>query len=150
VSLIDKIYTDYNNALKSGDKVRVSILRVIRSSLKNREIEKGAPLSDDDVISVLKTLQKRAQESIDQFTSGGREDLAEKEKAELAIISEYLPKQLSEDELRDLIKRTIEKVSAKGVGDIGKVMKAIMSEHRGSVDGKLANRLVREMLEAIQ
>jgi len=148
VALIERIYADYNNALKSGDKIRVSILRVIRSSLKNREIDKGAPLSDDDVISVLKTLQKRAQESIDQFTSGGREDLAEKEKAELAIISEYLPKQLSEDELRDLIKKTIEEVSAKGVGDIGKVMKAIMSSHKGSVDGKLANKLVREMLEA--
>jgi len=146
VSLLQKIYDDYNRALKSGDRTRVSILRVIRSTLKNREIEKGSSLNDEDIISVLNTLKKRAQESIEQFASAGRHDLVEKEEAELSVISGYLPEQLTEDALRDLIKKTIEETGASSPRDVGKVMKKIMSAHRGRVDGKLANKLVRELL----
>jgi uncharacterized protein YqeY len=148
MSLAEKIATDFNRALKSGDKVRVAILRMVKSAIKNREIEKGEALGDDEIEGVFRSFVKRAKESIEQFSKAERTDLVEKEKAELAIIQEYLPKQLSEDETREIIRNAIAETGASGPQDMGKVMKAVMAKGRGLVDGKLANILLKEMLEA--
>lgn len=148
MSLSEKITTDLNVALKSDDKVRVTILRMIKSTIKNREIEKGEVLDEDEIEGVFRSFVKRAKESIEQFSKAERTDLVEKEKAELAIIQEYLPKQFSEDETREIIRNAIVETGAAGPQDMGKVMKTVMAKGKGQVDGKLANKLLKEMLEA--
>jgi len=148
MSLTEKIAVDFNRALKSGDKVRVAILRMIKSAVKNREIEKGQALDDSEIEAVFRSFVKRAKESIEQFDAAGRTDLVEKETAELAIIEEYLPKQFSEDETREIIRNAIAETGASGPRDMGKVMKAVMAKGKGQIDGKRANVLLKEMLEA--
>jgi uncharacterized protein YqeY len=148
MSLAEKIATDLNTALKSGDKVRVVILRMIKSTIKNREIEKGEALGNDEIEGVFRTFVKRAKESIEQFSKAERTDLVEKEKAELAIIQAYLPSQLSEDETREIIRNAIAETGAAGPQDMGKVMKTVMAKGKGQIDGKLANTLLKELLEA--
>lgn len=148
MSLGEKLTGDLKDALKSGDKDRVSILRMVKSSIKNLEIEKRVPLNDDEISAILRTFVKRAKEAIDQFSSAGRTELAEKETRELSIIQDYLPKELDEEEVRSIIKDAIDESGAEGVRDMGKVMKAVMVKSKGQVDGKRANQLVKEMLEA--
>lgn len=145
--LSEIISNDYKEALKSGDKDRVSILRMVKAAVKNREIEKRSPVSDDEIAAILRSYVKRAHESIEQFSKAGRSDLAEKEKKELAIIQGYLPQQIEEDEIRTIIKDAINETGAAGAKDMGKVMKAVMSKTKGLADGKLVNNLVKEMLE---
>ena len=148
MSLMESISDDVTSALKSGQKEKLLILRMVKSAIKNSEIEKGDPLNDDEVLAVLRTFAKRAKDSIEQFSQAGRKELAEKEKAELAVIEEYLPKQLGEDDLRGMIKDAIQEQGAVGMKDMGKVMKALMVKAKGQVDGKVANNIVKEMLEA--
>ncbi len=147
MSLAEKISADVKEALKSGDKSRLSILRMIRSSIKNKEIEKGEALTDEETLAILRSFVKRANESIELFTKAGRADLVEKEKEESEIIQNYLPRQLNEDQTKEIISNAINEVGASGPGDMGRVMKAIMAKAGGQIDGKLANRLVKEMLE---
>ena len=147
MQLSEKLSNDYKDALRSGDKSKVSILRMIKAAAKNKEIEKGTSLTDDEIYTIFRMFVKRANESIEQFSKAGRMDLAEKEKEELTIIQNYLPKQLGEDEVKGLIKDAISEVGAAGPKDMGKVMKLVMSKTKGQADGKLVNNLVKEMLE---
>lgn len=143
----EKLSDDYKEALKAGDKGRVSILRMIKAAVKNKEIEKGSSLSDDEIYAILRSFVKRAGESIEQFSKAGRTDLAEKEKEELSIMQGYLPRQLSEEEIRKLVKEVISETGASGMKDMGKVMKAVMAKTKGQADGKLVNTIVKETLE---
>ncbi len=147
MSLAEKISADVKNALKSGDKSRLSILRMIKSSIKNKEIEKSEALTDEETSAILRSFLKRANESIEQFTIAGRTDLVEKEKEESEIIQNYLPRQLNEDQTKEIVSNAINEVGATGPGDMGKIMKAIMAKAGGQIDGKLASKLVKEMLE---
>jgi len=147
MSLIETISNDLVRSLKAGDKGRLLILRMVKSAIKNAEIEKGGPLNDDEVSAVLRTFAKRAKDSIEQFSGAGREELAAKEREELAVIEEYLPKQFGEDDLRIMIKDIIREQGAVGIKDMGKIMKALMIKAKGQFDGKAANNIVKEMLE---
>ena len=147
MSLMETIANDLISAMKSGEKEKLLILRMVKSAIKNAEIEKGDLLTDDEVSAVFRTFAKRAKDSIEQFSQGGRDELAEKEKVQLAVIEEYLPKQLGEDDLRGMIKDAIQEQGASGMKDMGKVMKALMVKAKGQVDGKVANNIVKEMLE---
>jgi len=146
MTLSERIESDLKTALKDSDRLRLSTLRLIKAAFKNKEIEKGSTLNDDEVTGLLSSLAKQRKESIAEFRKGGRTDLAEKEEAELRIIQEYLPKELSSEELDRLIQETISEVSASTPADIGKVMKAIMPKVRGSADGKVVNEKVRAAL----
>jgi len=148
VPIFETISDDLNKALKVRDKPRLLILRMVKAAIKNREIEKQSPVDDDEVLAILKTFVKRAKDSIDQFTKAGRIELAEKEKLELAVIQNYLPKQLSDEETRSMISDTVKELGVVGPKDMGKVMKAVMGKAKGLVDGKLANKLIKEILEA--
>jgi uncharacterized protein YqeY len=150
VQFSEKLSDDYKDALRTGDKNRVSILRMIKAAVKNREIEKGSPLSDDEIYAVFRSFVKQANESIEQFSKAGRMDLAEKEKEELLIMQGYLPqrRQHSEDEIKKLVKEIISETGATGPKEMGKVMKAVMAKTKGQVDGKLVNNLVKEILES--
>lgn len=147
MTLGEKIEADLKEALKSKDAIRVSTLRMLKAGMQNSAIEKRVEkLEDKDVINVISKQVKQHRESIDGFTKGGRPDLVDKEKAELAILETYMPKQLSTDELKALIKSVIEKVGAKSKADMGRVMKAVMEEVKDQADGKLVSQLVSEEL----
>ncbi len=144
----DKIQKDLIDSMKSGSKKDVEILRFIISLIKKEEKDKNKDFSDSEVIQVLKKAVKRNQDAFDQFSKAGRDDLAEKEQLEIDIISRYLPSELSESAVEDLIRKIISEVSAKDQKDIGKVMGYIKKNHADSVDMGLASRLVKTILSA--
>ena len=146
MSLIQRIDDDLKKALKAGEKSKLTALRGLKSMIKYRQIDKGEELTDDDVVAVLSTARKKLLDSIDQFGKGGREDLVAKEKAELGIVEQYLPQQLSEDKLVEIIKKAIEETGADSPAKMGLVMKAVMPEIKGQADGKLVNKLVMDLL----
>ncbi|MEW6599659.1 MAG: GatB/YqeY domain-containing protein [Nitrospirota bacterium] len=148
MSVSEKIAADYNVALKAGDKNRVSVLRMIKSSMKYKEIEKKSPLTDDEVQAILLSAVKRAKESIEQFSKAGREDLAGKEREEMLVVQDYLPKQLGEDDVKKILQEVIAAEGASGPKDTGRVMKSAMARLKGQADGKLVSRIVKELLEA--
>jgi uncharacterized protein len=147
MSLLQKLDDDLKSAMKASDSLKVSVIRMAKSSIKYRKIETGKEPSDDDIISVLSALAKQRKESIEQFSKGGRPELAEKETRELAIIQAYLPEQLSPEELDKIIIGAIKESSAEGLKDIGKVMRIVMSTTKGAADGKLISQRVKELLE---
>lgn len=148
MSVSERIAADYKEALKAGDKNKVSVLRMIKSSMKYKEIDKKAPLTDEEVQAILMSSVKRAKESIEQFSKAGREDLVNKEKEEMLVVQDYLPKQLGEDELKKIVKDVITAEGASGPKDTGKVMKSAMARLKGQADGKLVSQMVKELLEA--
>lgn len=149
MSLLQRLDDDFKVALKTSDSLRVSVLRMAKAAIKNKQIEKRGELSEDDILSVLSMLLKQRRESIEQFARGGREDLAEKERKELEILQSYLPQQLTLEELDKIIIETIRESSADGIKDIGKVMRLIMPRVKGIADGKNVNQRVKELLEAV-
>jgi uncharacterized protein YqeY len=145
--LLKKIDDDLKQSLKASNNLKVSVLRLVKAALKNKEIDKGEDLSDDEITSVISTLSKQRRESIDLFSKGGREDLAEKERQELGVLQSYLPKQLSPEELDAVISEAIRDSSAGGLKEIGKVMRLVMQRVKGAADGKIVNQRVKELLE---
>jgi hypothetical protein len=148
VSFAERLDAELKEALKARNELKLSVVRMIKASLKNKSIEKGSALTDEDIVSVLSTLAKQRKESVEQFTRGGRQDLADKEQKELAIVLGYLPAQLSSEELDALIRSAIAECGATSVQDVGKVMKSVIQKTRGSADGKTVNQRVRELLAA--
>lgn len=146
MSVAERFSDDLKKALKSGDKDVLSVIRIIKATIKNREIEKGKSLNDEEIYSVLQSLVRQGRESLEQFTQGGREDLAEREKSHLSIAQSYLPQQLSEEKINRLIKEVIHDTGAKGLGEMGKVMKAIIPKVTGQADNKLVSELVKKAL----
>lgn len=147
MSLQQRLDDDLKAAMKSSDSLKTSVLRMVKAAIKNKQVEKRKDLSDEEIISVLSTLTKQRRESIDLFSKGGREDLAEKERQELAVLQLYLPGQLSPEDLDRIIMEAINESSAEGVKDIGKVMRLIMPRVQGAADGKVVNQRVKELLE---
>ena len=147
MSFLQKFDDDLKLALKASDRLKVSVLRMAKAALKNRQIDKRGELTEEDIISVISTLAKQRRDSIEQFSKAGRQDLAEKERQELLILQAYLPKQLTTEELDAIIVETIEETSSKGIKDFGKVMHFIMPRVKGAVDGKIVNQRVKDLLE---
>lgn len=142
-----EIDRDLKEALKRRDSLRLNVLRMLKSDIRYKEIERRSELSDDEVISVLSSSIKKRKDSIQQFEKGEREDLASREKAELAVISKYLPEQLTEEELSDIISQAIEEVNANGPSSLGMVMKDVMPKIKGRADGKKVNQMVSSQLQ---
>jgi uncharacterized protein YqeY len=147
MSLQQRLDDDLKAGMKSSDNLKTSVLRMVKAAVKNKQIEKRKELSDEEIISVISTLTKQRRESIDMFSKGAREDLAEKERQELAILQMYLPSQLSPEDLDRIIMEAINESSAEGEKDIGKIMRLIMPRVQGAADGKVVNQRVRELLE---
>ena len=146
MALFEKIDHDMIEALKAGEKNRLTVLRGLKSDLKYKQIDKGDDLTDEDVISVLASAAKQRRDSIEQFAKGGRDDLVQQEKFQLDVITHYLPKQLDENELRKIVARAIAEVSAESPQQIGAVMKVVMPQVKGVADGKMVNKLAMEIL----
>ena len=146
MALFEKIDHDMIEALKAGEKDRLIVLRGLKSDLKYKRIDKGNDLTDEDVISVLASAAKQRRDSIEQFAKGGRSDLVQQERFQLEVITSYLPKQLDENELREIVARAIAEVSAESPQQIGAVMKVVMPQVKGVADGKMVNKLAMEIL----
>jgi len=143
----ERIENDLKTAMKARDELRLQVLRMLKSDIRYKKIELGHDLSDDEVIAVLSTAGKKRKEAVEGYRLGGRQDLADKELVEYDIIKQYLPEQLSEEELIKLIDKAIAESNATSVKDFGLVMKAVMSEVRGRADGKVVNAAVKMRLE---
>ena len=146
--LIDKINDDLKEAMKARDEIRTSTLRMLKSAINYEAIaRKEKSLKDDGIIEIIARQIKQHKDSIEGFTRGGRDDLADKEKQELEILISYMPEQLAEDEIRELVAKKVEEVGAQGPQDMGKVMGALMPDVKGRADGNVVSRLVREKLQ---
>lgn len=141
-----RIESDLKSALKAGEKRRVGTLRLLLSSLQNERIGAGRDLTDEEIEAVIRRAVKQRRESIDQYTKGGREDLARAEAEELALLEAYLPAGLSDSEVEAEIRRIIDEKGFSASRDVGLVMKELMAAHRGRVDGKRAQEIARRLL----
>ncbi|MFB3905347.1 MAG: GatB/YqeY domain-containing protein [Acidobacteriota bacterium] len=147
MALIEQIQKEMIEAMKAKEALRLSVLRGLKTALKNKEIEKMRALNGNEEIQVLQTLVKQRKESIEHFTKGGRPELAEQEQAELKIIEAYLPAAVSREEIDRAVSETIAEVQAGSPKDMGRVMKTVMAKFAGKVvDGKLVNEIVRARL----
>jgi hypothetical protein len=146
MSLEEKLVDEMKQAMKSNDKLRLSTIRMIRSAIKNKEIEQRKKLDDEDIFRVIQGMVRKSEESIEQFKAGGRMDLVEKEQKEVEIMKSFLPQPLSREEILRIIDQSIEETQASSLKDLGKVMKSVMPRLEGKADGKLINQLVKEKL----
>ena len=143
----EKVQSDMYAAMKSGEKEKTNTLRSVLSKLKDKEIEKRESLSNEEEIKILQTLVKQRKESIDLYEKGGRPELVAIEKQEINIINSYLPKMMSTDDIKDIVKNVIDSSGANSMSDMGKVMPEVMKQGKGLIDGKTAQKFVSEMLK---
>ena len=147
MSIAEQIDKDYIQAYKAKDQVRLGTLRLLKTAAKNKQVELMRPLEDDDYMNVILRELKQRQDSIEQFTAAGRADLAEKEAAEAAVLQAYLPAQLSEEELAEVVEKACAPLLEGGMKNMGKAISAIMAEYKGRVDGKAVSAAVKARLQ---
>lgn len=135
-----------NQAVKDGDKLKLSTIRLVRAAVKNKEIELRRELRDEDVVQVISTLIRQRLESIEQFKKGGRKDLVDKEEKELSILRSFMPPQLSRDEIKELVQQVVKELQATGAKDMGRVMKEVIPRVAGRADNRVVSEVVREVL----
>jgi uncharacterized protein len=147
MTFLERINGDLTAAMKNKEAERLSTLRMVKTALKNREIEKMAPLTDEEAIRILQSLVKQRRDSIEQYKQGGRPELADKEAAEIKIIEEYLPVALDEAAITRIVEESIAQTGASSMKEMGTVMKAVMARLAGqTVDGKVVNQIVKSRL----
>ena len=147
MTLSQRLETDYLTAYKSKDAVRLSVLRLLKTAMKNLLVERmQKPLEEGDILDIVAKQCKQRQDSIAQYTAANRPDLAAKEEEELRILKEYMPEQITGDALKDLVAMLVAETGASGPRDMGKVMQALTASHKGQYDGKEASAVVRDLL----
>jgi len=144
--LKDRLNGDLKQAMKAGDKVRRSVLRLALAAVLNAEIAKQTTLEDADILGIIAKEVRQRQESIEAFKQGNRQDLVTQEEAEMAILQGYLPEQMGREEIIEAARRVIEEVGAQGAGDKGKVMPRLIAQLKGRADGREINTIVTELL----
>lgn len=145
--LWERLDAEMKTAMKAGDPMKVSVIRMVRSEVRNAEIAKGEPLTEEEMSRVLAREAKRRRESIEQFQKGNRSDLVEKETAALQILSQYMPEQLGEKEIVGIAREVISELHAASKSDKGRVMSAVIQRVRGKADGRLVSQVVDRLLE---
>jgi len=146
MGLEERLLDEMKEAMKSNDKLRLSTIRMIRTAVKNKEIEQRKRLDDETILRVIQGMVKKGEESVEQFKLGGRMDLVEKETKEMEILRSFLPQPMSQEEILKIIDQTIEETKASSLKDMGKVMKSVMPKLGGRAEGALINGLVKEKL----
>lgn len=146
MGLEERLVNEMKEAMKSSEKLRLSTIRMIRSAVKNKEIELREKLDDEGIQRVIQGMVRKSEESLFQFEAGGRADLVEKERKEMEILKSFLPQSLSQEEIIKIIEQSMEETQASSLKDLGKVMKSVMPKLQGKADGKLVNQLVKERL----
>lgn len=146
MSLVESLNQDMKLAMKNKDKLRLSVIRMVKSSLKNEEINQGSQLSEEQVLAVLTRELKQRRDSLQEYLKYGREDLAAPTREEIEVLLAYMPEQMGEEEVRRLVSEIIQQVGAQSKKDLGKVMGALMPKVKGRADGALVNKIVQELL----
>ncbi len=147
MGIADKLQSDMKTAMKEKDKFRLSVIRMLRSEIKNLEISSSSEsLPEDELIDLISKEKKKRQDSLEEYRQAGKEDVVKDLEKEISILDEYLPEQLTDDELSDIIKEAISQVSAESMSDMGKVMQQVMPQVTGKADGKKVNQLVKDLL----
>jgi uncharacterized protein len=146
MNLAEQLNEDMKQAMKAGEKFRLSTIRLVRASIKNQEIELRRPLDDNELLQVVSRELKQRRDSLQDFQRAGREDLVANVSAEIDIISQYLPQQLTEEEIKDIVMQTMQETGASSKADLGKLMGALMPKVKGRADGKLVNQWVQQLL----
>lgn len=147
MSLKQRLTDELKNAMKNKDQLRKNVITMIRADIKQIEVDKRVELTDDDVIDIISKQAKQRRDSIEEFEKGGREDLVEQAKQEVNVLMEYLPEQLSEEEIETIIKEVVTETGATSMKDMGKIMAAAMPKLKGRADGKVVNQIVRKILQ---
>jgi len=151
MGISEQVQKDMVEAMRSRDELRLSTLRMVKAALKNKEIEKRSPLDEKECQQVLGTLIKQRRDSIEQFSKGGRQELADKEAAEIKLIENYLPKAMGEEQIAEVVKATVAEMGSPTMKDMGTVMKNVMAKLQATgarVDGKIVSELVKKHLAA--
>ena len=146
MSLLERLNSDIKHAMKNKEKDKLSVIRMIKSSIQNEAIKTGNELSEDEELTVLSREVKQRKDSLHEFDKAGREDLVEKIRTELQYVELYMPKQLSEEEVSEIVKQAISETGASSKAEMGKVMAVIMPKVKGKADGSLVNKLVQQHL----
>lgn len=147
MALKDQLMADMKEAMKAHDKDRLAVIRMVRGAIRQQEIDGKKELGDSDVIAVISKEVKMRKDSIEEFKKGDRQDLVDKTQAEIEVLMPYMPAQLSEAEVSELVKAAVEETGAKTQKDMGKVMGKLMPKVKGRADGKMVNNIVRSMLQ---
>lgn len=146
MSILNQLNEDMKTAMRAKERDKLTTIRMIKASIQNEEIKKGAELNDEEILAILSREKKQRLESFTEFEKAGREDLTEKLTAELEVVEKYLPEQLSDEEVRTLVKEAIAEVGAESMQDMGTVMSNVMPKLQGRADGGQVNAMVRELL----
>ncbi|MEZ0323342.1 MAG: GatB/YqeY domain-containing protein [Hydrogenothermaceae bacterium] len=144
--LFKKLQNEMKDALKSGNKDRLSTIRMLISEIKKVQIDSKKELSDEEIVGILQKYIKQRKEAYQQYINAGRQDLADKELAEINIVQEFLPEPLSEEELISIIEKTIQELGASSIKDMGKVVKSVMEKVKGRAEGSVVSKIVKEKL----
>ncbi|MCU6707670.1 GatB/YqeY domain-containing protein [Paenibacillus sp. J5C_2022] len=147
MNLSERLSDDMKQAMKSKDKFRLTTIRMVRASMKNLEIDLKRPLDDNEVLDILSREIKQRKDSLQEFKKAGRDDLIADLESEIEIISGYLPEQLTEEDIQEIVRQTIHELGASSKADMGKVMSALMPKVKGRADGKLVNQAVQQFLQ---
>jgi len=148
MSLLETLRKDMFSATKDGNTTKADILKMAIAAIKNSELEKGEPLEDKEIVKVLRKEVKKIQDSISQFTTMGRQDLVDRETKQLDVLQEYLPKQMSEEEIKKVVKAKIVELEAEGMKDFGKVMGVVMKELAEQAEGGMVKDIIESLLNA--
>jgi uncharacterized protein len=143
-----KIEAEMISAARAKDKIRLSAIRMMKTGIHNREIDLKRKMNESEFLQLLSSMVKQRKDSIDQFKKGGREDLVDKEEAELKVIQEFMPEQMSEEDIDHEIEKVVNEVGAVGIKDMGKVMKVLMPKLTGKADGKIVSEKIKERLSS--
>ena len=146
MSLFKKIQNDMYTAMKAGEKESTNTLRITLAKLKDKQIEKRDDLTEEEVIKIIQTLVKQRKESIELYVQGGRNELADIEKNEIALLKKYLPQMISENDIKNIVENVIKEVGATSMSDMGKIMPEVMKRGKGLIDGRIAQKFVQESL----
>jgi len=147
MNLSERLIDDMKQAMKSQDKFKLSVIRMMRAAVKNLEIDLKRPLDDKEVLDILSREVKIRKDSLQEFKKAGRDDLVAGLATEIDIISQYLPEQLTEEEIQEIVTQTIHELGASSKADMGKVMSALLPKTKGRADGKLVNQFVQQLLQ---
>ena len=147
MSLKEKLQEDLKSSMRNKDTVRKSVVTLIRASIKQYEVDNRVELGDDEIIDIISKQLKQRTDALEEFAKANREDLVKETESEIEVLKEYLPQQLSEEELNEIVKSTISEVGATSMKDMGKIMAAIKPKTKGRADGKLINKLVKANLQ---
>ncbi|WP_069649309.1 GatB/YqeY domain-containing protein [Caloranaerobacter ferrireducens] len=147
MSFKERLMADLKASMKNKDKIRKDVITMVRAAIKQKEVDERIELSDEDIIELIAKQVKQKKDALKDFEKGGRQDLVELTQKEIDILMEYLPEQLSEDEIDEIVKAAIEEIGASTMKDMGKVMSYVMPKVKGRADGSLVNKIVRQYLK---